>query len=124
MAAKKGPPGKDPGGGPETVNDRVKRVRLALKLSQANFCRGIPLTSGHYAGIELGNRKVNSRIVKLIAAAYGVNERFLLTGAGAMFDSEPDPKLIELVRIFRNLPPDFQDYVLREIRELKKLHKG
>ena len=107
----------------ETVNDRIKQVRLALKLSQAKFCRGIPLTSGHYAEIELGNRKVNQRTIKLLSSSYGVNEGFLKTGKGAMFDTSPDPKLQELIRLFRDLPPSFQDYVLREIKELKKLYQ-
>jgi transcriptional regulator with XRE-family HTH domain len=109
---------------PETVNDRVKRVRLALKLSQAKFCRGIPLTSGHYAEMELGNRKVTARTVKLIAASYGVSEQYLKTGEGDMFESSVDPRLEELVRIFRELPPDFQDFVLREMKELNKLRRG
>ena len=106
----------------ETVNARIKQVRLALKLSQVKFCRGIPLTSGHYAEIELGNRKVNQRIIKLLAASYGVNEGYLKTGEGAMFGTSPDPKLEELIRLFRDLPSNFQDYILREIKELKKLH--
>jgi transcriptional regulator with XRE-family HTH domain len=105
----------------ETVNERIKQVRLALNLPQAKFCRDIPLTNGHYADIELGNRQVNRRIVKLIALAYGASERFLTTGEGEMFDSADDPKLAELIRIFRDLPPNFQDFVLHQIKELKKL---
>ena len=117
-------PGKESGKiGAETVNDRIKQVRLALKLSQAKFCRGIPLTSGHYAEIELGNRKVNQRTIKLIAASYGVNEGFLRTGEGGMFDTSPDPKLEELIRLFSSLPVNFQDYILRQIKDLKKLHR-
>ena len=90
--------------------------------ARVTFCRGIPLTSGHYAGIELGNRKVNQRIIKLPASSYGVSEGFLKTGEGNMFDPTPDPRLDELIRLFKGLPVNFQDYVLREIKELKKLH--
>jgi transcriptional regulator with XRE-family HTH domain len=107
----------------ETINDRVKQVRLKLNLSQAKFCQGIPLTNGHYAEIELGNRQVNERTVKLLAVSYGVSERFLKTGEGNMFESSPDPRLEELIRVFKELPLNFQDYVLHEIKELKKLHK-
>jgi transcriptional regulator with XRE-family HTH domain len=109
----------EPGG--ETVNELIKQVRLALNLPQAKFCRDIPLANGYYADIELGNRRANRRIIKLISLSYGVSERFLTTGEGEMFDSADDPKLAELVRIFRDLPPNFQDYVLHEIKELKKL---
>jgi len=106
----------------ETVNDRIKQVRLALGLSQAKFCRIIPLTRGHYAEIELGNRKVNQRTLKLLTASYGVNEGFLKTGKGTMFDTRPDPKLEELTRLFSGLPVNFQNFVLSQIKELKKLH--
>jgi transcriptional regulator with XRE-family HTH domain len=108
---------------PETINDRVKRVRLELKLSQAKFCKGILLTAGHYAEIELGNRRVNPRMVKLLVAAYGVNETFLKTGKGEIFTRKTDPRLDSMIRIFQELPPDFQDYILRQIEDLEKLHK-
>jgi transcriptional regulator with XRE-family HTH domain len=108
---------------PETINDRVKRIRLELKLSQAKFCNGILLTAGHYAEIELGNRKVNPRMIKLLVTVYGVNENFLRTGQGELFAKKPDPKLDSIIRIFQELPPDFQDYILLQIEQLKKLHK-
>ncbi|MDR3302589.1 MAG: helix-turn-helix domain-containing protein [Spirochaetaceae bacterium] len=106
------------------VNERVKQVRLALGLSQAKFCRDIFLTSGHYAEIELGNRRINARIIKLIGVIYGVNEHFLKTGEGNMFDKSADGKIARIVRIFEELPPDFQDYILQQVEQLKKLHKG
>ena len=114
-------PEKDSDKNSETINDRVKQVRLAMGLSQAKFCRGIPLTSGHYAEIELGNRKVNQRTVKLLASSYGVNEGFLKTGEGMMFDTSPDPKLEELLRLFDTLPSNFQNFVIRQIKDLKNL---
>ena len=107
----------------ESVNERIKQIRIALKLSQAKFCRGIPLTNGHYAEIESGNRKVNQRTIKLIVTSYGVSESFLKTGEGKMFDTTPDPRLLELISLFNSLPTNFQYYILREIKELKKLHK-
>ena len=117
-------PGKEGGkNSPVTVNARIKQVRIALKLSQAKFCQGIPLTSGHYAEIELENRKVNQRTIKLIVSSYGVNENFLKTGEGKMFDTKPDPRLEELIRLFKGLPVNFQDYILHEIKELKKLYR-
>jgi transcriptional regulator with XRE-family HTH domain len=114
--------GRKQGAFDTSINERLKQVRQALQLSQAQFCKGIFLTNGHYAGIELGNRRVNERIVKLVATIYGVNEDFLRTGQGAMFDKTPDPRLEHLTRIFQELPPDFQDYILQQIDQLKKLH--
>ncbi|MDR3238349.1 MAG: helix-turn-helix domain-containing protein [Spirochaetia bacterium] len=121
MAAKNN---KDTGKtGDVNINARIKQIRTALRLSQAKFCEGIFLTAGHYAEIELGNRRVNERIIKLIAVIYGVNERFLKVGEGAMFDKSPDLKLEKLISIFQELPPDFQDYLMQQIEGLKKLRK-
>ena len=108
--------------GDKAINARIKQIRQALNLTQMQFCEKIFLTGGHYAGIELGNRRVNDRTITLIATIFGVNERFLRTGEGEMFDRTPDFKLTQVVRIFQELPPDFQDYILRQIEELKKLN--
>jgi transcriptional regulator with XRE-family HTH domain len=105
------------------VNERVKQIRQELNLTQLQFCEKIFLTGGHYSGIELGNRRVNDRTIKLISTIYGVNERFLRTGEGEMFDKTPDYKLTQVARIFQELPTDFQDYILQQIEGLKKLNK-
>jgi transcriptional regulator with XRE-family HTH domain len=108
-----------------SINERLKQVRQELQLTQVQFCKGIFLTGGHYASIELGNRRVNERIVKLVTTIYGVSEGFLRTGQGDMFDNDAaDPRLERLIRIFQELPPDFQDYILQQIDQLKKLHHG
>jgi transcriptional regulator with XRE-family HTH domain len=109
--------------GDKAINGRIKQIRQALNLTQIQFSEKILLTGGHYAGIELGNRRVNDRTIKLIVTIFGVNERFLRTGEGEMFDKNPDYKLAQVMRIFQDLPPDFQDYVLQQIEELKKLNK-
>jgi transcriptional regulator with XRE-family HTH domain len=119
MPRNKAPSGKKT----ETINDRIKQVRLELKLSQAKFCKGILLTAGHYAEIELGNRQVNPRMVKLLVTVYGVSETFLRTGEGDMFTQKTDPRLDSIIQIFQELPPHFQDYIMLQIEELKKLHK-
>jgi transcriptional regulator with XRE-family HTH domain len=107
----------------ETVNDRIKRVRQELKLSQKAFCKEILLSPGHYAEIELNNRAVNDRIIKLVSTIYQVNETYLRTGEGGIFDEIPDQKLQQLISIFQSLPEDYKDYILQQIEQLKKLHK-
>ncbi|GHT82717.1 hypothetical protein FACS1894137_02150 [Spirochaetia bacterium] len=107
----------------ETVNDRLKRVRGELNLSQKVFCKGILLSPGHYAEIELNNRAVNERIIKLVSTIYHVNESFLRNGEGDIFDETPDQKLQQMISIFQSLPEDYKDYILQQIEQLKKLHK-
>lgn len=105
----------------EKVNLRLKEVRLALELSQAEFCKELRVSGGHFAEIELCHRRVNNRLVGLVCAVYGVREAFLLHGEGPIFSEAAKAKLEEVCRIFRELPPDFQDYLLRQARDMKKL---
>ena len=109
----------------ETINDRIKKVRLELGLSQVKFCKEIFLTPGHYAGLELNNRKTNSRIIKLVSVIYNVREEYLKTGNEPMFSKTPDLKLQKILGIFQELPDEYKDYILQQIAELKKLrHKA
>ena len=104
-----------------TANDRIKKVRQTLGLSQAKFAKGISISNGYIAGIELGNRNVNDRIIKLVCASYGVNDKWLKTGEGEMFFPERDEKLEQAVAAFKELKPEFQDYVLQQINALLKV---
>jgi transcriptional regulator with XRE-family HTH domain len=106
------------------VNGRVKAVRLALGLSQTEFCKAILLSNGHYTELELCNRPVNRRIISLICSRYRVREQYLTAEEGPMFDNPAEYKLDEVIRIFRELPPDFQDYLVRHIKEMKRLARG
>ncbi|GHV03266.1 hypothetical protein FACS189485_05980 [Spirochaetia bacterium] len=104
-----------------SVNKRIKEARKTLKLSQINFSRGIYLSNGYYAEIELENRKANDRIIELISTKYGVSRRWLESGEGEMFDNKPDEKLEQMIITFRELNPDYKDFVLHFIDQLLKL---
>ena len=105
----------------ETINDRIRKIRLELGLSQAKFCKEIFLSPGHYAGIELYNREVNKRIIRLVSVIYNVSEEYLKTGKEPMFSKVPDLKLQKMIGIFQELPDEYKDYVLQQIDQLKKL---
>ena len=57
-----------------SIHERICEIRQALGLSQAKFAKDIFIFSGYVAGLELGHRKVNDRLIKLICAQYNVNE--------------------------------------------------
>ncbi|GHV74917.1 hypothetical protein AGMMS49940_22190 [Spirochaetia bacterium] len=105
----------------ESINQRVKQVREALDLSQRNFSTILALSSSYIAGVETDIRKVNGRLVKLIAAEFGVNETWLTTGEGKMFAQNPDEKFTKLVGLFKELPPKYQDVVYQMIEVLLKV---
>lgn len=67
-----------------TINQRIRKVREATGLSQSRFSERISLSSGYYAAIELGNRNVNDRIIKLVCSEFHVSEAWLRLGYGEM----------------------------------------
>lgn len=104
-----------------TVNQRIKELRLKLGLSQAKFAKAISISNGYIAGLELGNRHVNERLIKLICITFNVREEWLKTGDGNMFNEEPS-QLAELAySTFKELKPEYQEYVLKQMDQLLEI---
>ncbi|MDR3147800.1 MAG: helix-turn-helix domain-containing protein [Treponema sp.] len=104
-----------------SVNERVRAVRQALKMSQVNFARAMYISNGYLAEIELGNRRVNERHIQLVCSVFGVNKHWLQTGEGRMFNNTPEMKLERVVAAFKELNPSFQDYAIKQIDQLLEL---
>jgi hypothetical protein len=68
--------------------------------------------------MELGKRKANDRIIKLICTSFNVNEQWLRHGEGEMFSENQGECYIKLVSLYRDLTPVFQDYILKQIEIL------
>ncbi|MDR0377851.1 MAG: helix-turn-helix domain-containing protein [Spirochaetaceae bacterium] len=105
----------------DSVNARIKAVRHVLKLSQIKFSKAIYISNGYLAELELGNRRVNERIIQLITTTFGVNKEWLKTGQGEMFVPISDEKCERITSLFKELNPEFQDYVLCQIDQLINL---
>ena len=104
-----------------SIHERIREIRQALGLSQAKFAKDISISSGYVAGLELGNRKVNDRMIKLICTQYNVNEAWPRDGTGEMFHSASDSRLERIIALFQQLEPAFQDYVLEQTDRLLAL---
>jgi transcriptional regulator with XRE-family HTH domain len=105
----------------EAINQRVVTARRALELSQAKFAEQIKISNSYMGAIELGTRRVNDRIIKIISMTFGVNEGWLKSGEGSMFEEVEDFKLNQLISTFRKLDPSFQDYVIKQLDILLEL---
>jgi len=101
-----------------TTNERIKHLRITLKMSQAEFAQAVFISNSYIAELENANRKVNDRIIHLISLTFGVNEDWLKYGEGNIFFTTPSEKLQRLVSLFSKLPPQFQDYVMLQIEQL------
>lgn len=68
------------------MNKRIKEIREALNLSQEEMGKAIGITRSGISNIESGQRSVSERHIKLLRSAYNVNEHWLRTGEGEMFN--------------------------------------
>ncbi|GHV89431.1 hypothetical protein AGMMS50267_17910 [Spirochaetia bacterium] len=106
----------------ETINQRVRQVRVALDLNQRKFSTLLSLSSGYISGIEAEVRVVNGRLIKLIAAEFGVSEEWLKTGKGEMFNSpKVDEKSAKLVSLFNDFTPEYKEALFGIIDILRNL---
>ena len=101
-----------------TINERIAKLRHTLKLTQPVFAERICISKGYIASIELGNKKVNDRIVRLIASSFNVNEDWIKTGEGPMFKDADNYQDEEVINLFRKLSPFFQDYFLNQLKQI------
>jgi transcriptional regulator with XRE-family HTH domain len=98
------------------IGFRIQEARKALGLTQEEFARRLKISRVYLCKIEQQMRPANERILHLVALTFGVNSRWLETGAGKMFDIPKDHKLDEIVENFKKLDDLLQDYVLKQIR--------
>lgn len=91
------------------IGSRIKEVRKAYGLTQAEFGKDICVKGNTIACYENGIRKPSNAIIRAIAREFGVDEDWLLTGEGEMF--RPVPQLTE-----QGGPVDMKDR-LKAIRE-------
>lgn len=69
----------------DIINVRFKEIRHALNVSQNELGDKLGLSNSGISNIEKGIRSVTDKHIKLLAAAFNVNEHWLRTGDGEMF---------------------------------------
>lgn len=67
------------------MNERIKKVRKALDLTQRDFGARIGTTQNAIANYETGHRNPSSAVIDNICKTFNVNEVWLRTGEGEMF---------------------------------------
>ncbi len=106
-----------------SINQRVKAIRQEVGLSQAKFAKAICISNGYLAGIELENRNVNDRLIKLICVTFHVNEEWMRTGEGDMFLKASNSLTDLAIAAFRELKPEYQEYILKQIDLLLEIQR-
>jgi len=98
------------------ISWRIGEVRKALDLTQQEFAEKLKVSQTHVSALERDSRTIQDRFIKMICFTYGVNEKWLKTGKGEMFEKDQDFKLEEVISNFKKLDDLLQDYVLKQIR--------
>lgn len=104
-----------------SIGERIKEVRQIVGLTQTKFAERIAVSTSYLARIELGSKKVNARILRLLSMEYNVDEHWLRTGEGAMFSDDASIREIKAMSLFKSLNPRFQDCALNQLNELLEL---
>lgn len=90
-----------------SINTRIKQLRKELGISQSEFGARIGLKGGAISKIERAGSAVTDQNIHLICDKFGVNEKWLRTGEGSMY--EESSKQDELVRWARELSDASED---------------
>lgn len=69
------------------MHERIKELRKYLGLTQAEFGEKIAMRQTGVAWLESGDRKITDRVITTICAVFGVDEIWLRTGEGEMFQT-------------------------------------
>jgi len=108
----------------KVINDRLKEIRKSLKINQSEFASKIGLAQSSYSQIETGENSLTDQNIKLVCLIYDVNESWLRSGKGEMFNNKTKPKDEDekrLLDMFRCLSPEMKEFVLKKIKECLRL---
>lgn len=69
------------------MNERIKQIRKAIGLNQTEFGKKISVSQAAVAAYESGSRTPIDAVVRSICNTFSVNETWLRTGQGEMFNT-------------------------------------
>ncbi len=122
------------------MNERIKKLRKALDLTQQAFADRIGLKRNTIAQYEIGRNEPIDAVILSICREFGVNEEWLRDGVGEMFlrttphekaynrfgyimeNSSPSKKaaLSVLLELLYNVPDEQWDMIMKQYDEIKK----
>lgn len=118
-----------------TINERVKVVRKTIGLNQTGFGKRIAIAQGYLTNIENGRRDVTEKTLKLICLEFNVNETWLRTGVGEMFnksdtfsldqyavDHHLTPLELDIIREYMSMDEDTRKVIMEKIMSVVKTH--
>lgn len=81
-----------------SIPDRLKFVRTEVGLTQADFSSRLGMQQSPYSKFERGDRPIPDRYILLVCSQFGVNEHWLRTGEGDMWQEDDDVLLDRMTK--------------------------
>ncbi|MDR0908784.1 MAG: helix-turn-helix domain-containing protein [Spirochaetaceae bacterium] len=103
--------------------ERIAEIRKALGLTQKELAIKIRVSWNYVSALEQGQKPLNTRIIKLIADTFNVNESWLETGNGQMFNDIADTELAEITSLFSQLHPKLRSLVIEQLGVLLEINE-
>lgn len=83
------------------MNERIRKVRKALNISQNEFAESLNLKRNSISLIEVGKRNPSDRTISDICRRFNVSEKWLREGDGDMFIKTPAGVMEQLKKEFQ-----------------------
>ena len=117
------------------MNERLKKLRKTLDLTQQEFADRIGIARGNIGAYEVGKNAPSDAVISLICREFNVNEDWLRAGTGDMFlpmdrnadiarltklllDEESDSFKNRFISMLANLTADEWEFLERKAKEL------
>jgi transcriptional regulator with XRE-family HTH domain len=93
------------------MNERLREARLQLGLKQGEFASQLGLKQSSYSMMENGRCTLRENVIKSACLCFHINEHWLRTGEGVMFEDDKELQLI--TELASQLSPQNQKYLLQ-----------
>ena len=107
--------------GGDCLKDRIKALRKDQGLTQEKFGERLSIKRNTIANYEIGRNEPIDAVISLICREFNVNEEWLRTGQGEMYDTPMDDTALAASNILENEDIPFYDSIKRIIQIYEKL---
>ena len=78
------------------MNERLKQLRKEFNMKQGDFATALSISQGHLSDIENNRKEVSDRVISICSLKFNVNEDWLRTGNGEMFNKMSEDEELDL----------------------------
>ena len=102
------------------MNERIKALRKKLQLTQQEFANRLGTSRGNIGSYEVGKSAPSDAVISLIRKTFNVNEIWLRTGEGEMFEELPEED--EVAAYVSDLLEDDENPLYDIIKDIMKTY--